>query len=326
MCHCSHQQDYRREQSGLTEVPWDIPDGTKRVFLRYNSIKKLKADTFSHLYQCTYLALDSNAITEIDDSAFRGLIKLDHLSLSINKIQEIGANMFERLPSLTILGLANNLLNAVPYDVFQHLSNLDELWFARNQIAAVMSENFSELHKLQELILRSNNLIVISGDMWIGLESLTYLDLYENKITVIEKGGFANLPMIEHINLMVNKLSTLSPDAFCLSQHIHPTAQPSKLTLLLEDNDMFCNSSLCWLKEAESNGLITLSYLPELDFSPYRVECVNFPDAEWDEVVLDCMDVGECMSMSLNIKTPFHNLQKINFKECSSKITVECCC
>ena len=201
--------------------------------------------------------------------------------------------MWEGLPSLKILGLADNYLTAVPHGCFQNLVNLVELWFARNQIPTVEPENFSELGKLQELILRDNSLVQIRGDMWIGLESLTYLDLYENKITVIEKGGFANLPMIEYINLRLNKLSTLSPDAFCLSPYPHPTAHPSKLTLLLDGIDLFCNSSLCWLKEAENNGLITLSEeLPLFDFSPYRVECANFPDARWDDVLLDCVDVG----------------------------------
>ena len=290
MCHNSYEQDYRRRRGGLTEVPSGIPGGTRRVILHYNNIKELRADQFSHLHQCTYLDLGWNSISVIEAGAFRGLIKLELLSLTGNKLQEIRADMWEGLHSLTLLDLPDNRLTTVPYGCFQHLLNLNILWLARNQFPAVMSENFSELGKLQELILRTNSLTVIRGDMWIGLESLTFLDLYENKITVIEKGGFANLPMIEKIELRNNKLSTLSPDSFCFSPSPHPTAQPSQLTLLLDGIDLFCDSRLCWLKEAETNGLITLTEF--FDFSRYRVECVNFPDVYWDEVALNCTNVG----------------------------------
>ena len=262
------------------------------MFLQYNTIKELRADTFSHLYQCTYLNLYSNSISVIEAGAFRGLIKLEKLFLDINKIQEIRADMWEGLPSLKILGFSDNYITVVPKVSFQTLFNLVVLDFNRNQFPTVEPENFSELGKLQELLLRANDLTVIRGNMWIGLESLTYLDLYENQITIIEKGGFTNLPLIEKIEFRNNKLSTLSPDAFCLSPYIHHTAHPSKLTLLLDGIDLFCKSSLCWLKEAENNGLITLSEEPEFDYSPHRVECVNFPDVDWDEVVLDCLDAG----------------------------------
>ena len=290
MYHNSYQQDYKPNVGGLTEVPSDIPEETKRVFLRHNNIRELRADQFSHLYQCEALYLGWNSISVIEAGALRGLTKLGTLELVDNELQEIRADTWEGLSSLSVLDFTINYITAIPQGCFQHIPNLTRLWFKNNQIPAVMSENFSKLSKLQELILRGNNLMIIRGAMWIGLESLTYLDLYENEITVIEKGGFSNLPMIEKIELRNNKLSTLGPDAFCLSPYPHPTVNPSQLMLLLDGNDLFCNSSLCWLKEAENNGLITLT--EDIDFSHYRVECVNFPDVYWDEVVLDCMDVG----------------------------------
>ena len=200
--------------------------------------------------------------------------------------------MWEGLPSLKILGLADNFLSIVPHGCFQNLFNLVELDLNRNLLPTREPENFSELGKLQLLWLRENDLVVIRGNMWIWLDSLTHLDLYENKITVIERGGFANLPMIETIVLNRNKLTTLSPDAFCLSSFPNPTVPPLKLTLLLDDVYLARNSSLCWLKEAEKNRLITYAPEPDPYSWPHRVMCVNFRDVPWDDVVLDCMDVG----------------------------------
>ena len=76
MCHNSYQQEYRR-RDGLTEVPLDIPEGTRRVILDYNNIQELRADTFSHLHQCTFLNLQLNSISVIEAGAFRGLINLN---------------------------------------------------------------------------------------------------------------------------------------------------------------------------------------------------------------------------------------------------------
>ena len=246
----------------------------------------------SHLSQCKFIDLGENSISVIQAGAFRDLLKLEHLSLDNNKLQDVRADMWEGLSSLRTLGLSDNHLTVVPCGCFQHLPNLnDEMWFARNPIPTLKSGIFSELGKLPRLILREMDLTVFRGDMWIGLKSLTYLDLYENKITIIERGGFANLPMIEKIELRNNKLSTLSPDAFCLLTYPNPTVQPSKLMLLLDGIDLVCNSSLCWLQVGEQSGLITL-YEHQIFYSRYRVECVNFPNVPWDEVMLDCMDVG----------------------------------
>ena len=226
----------------------------------------------------------------IETGAFRGLIKLQFLDLADNELQEIRPDMWEGLPSLRKLNFFGNHLTSVPCGCFRHLINLDdELMFTRNPIPTLEPENFSELGKLPWLILRQMDLTVIRGDMWIGLKSLTYLDLYENQITIIERGGFTNLPMIEMINLRNNMLSTLSPDAFCLSTSPNPTVQLSKLKLLLDGIDLICNRSLCWLKVGEESEFFTLH---EFDWADHPVECVNFPGVPWDEVVLDCVDVG----------------------------------
>ena len=54
---------YRGTRRGLTEVPDDIPDDAKEVFLGSNDITEIKANAFSNLANCTHLYLARNKIS-----------------------------------------------------------------------------------------------------------------------------------------------------------------------------------------------------------------------------------------------------------------------
>ena len=64
---------FYRTDSGLDEVPSDIPPEATEVYLQDNKITELKTGTFSHLMQCTKLYIYSNSITTIEGDAFSGM-------------------------------------------------------------------------------------------------------------------------------------------------------------------------------------------------------------------------------------------------------------
>ena len=65
-------RDFYRTESALAQVPDDIPDDAKEVYLTNNAISTLSAGAFSGLSQCTDLDLTDNSISTIDKGAFTG--------------------------------------------------------------------------------------------------------------------------------------------------------------------------------------------------------------------------------------------------------------
>ena len=51
---------YYKMALGLIEIPTDIPEDSIEVYLSYNNITKIKANTFSRLANCTRLFLQRN--------------------------------------------------------------------------------------------------------------------------------------------------------------------------------------------------------------------------------------------------------------------------
>ena len=78
---------YNGDNSGLTDVPEDIPAQTVVVHQEYNEITFIRANNFQSLSTCTKLYLSSNRISEIQIEAFKGMIHLKYLFLSWNNIK-----------------------------------------------------------------------------------------------------------------------------------------------------------------------------------------------------------------------------------------------
>ena len=71
--------------------------------------------------------------------------------------------------------------------------------------------------------------------MWQGLNSLKQLRLWHNLISYIEPGSFESLSKLEGLYLHNNRLTTLE-------QNVFGTLIPQKLTLILSDNPLVCDS------------------------------------------------------------------------------------
>ncbi|XP_077595091.1 leucine-rich repeat-containing protein 3B [Stigmatopora nigra] len=87
---CSNQR--------LTEIPRDIPNDTRRVYLDFNLLTSVPADAFAGLPQLAELDLSHNDISQLQPGAFRGLSSsLRFLDLSANKLVHFDADSFEGL-------------------------------------------------------------------------------------------------------------------------------------------------------------------------------------------------------------------------------------
>ena len=143
--------------------------------------------------------------------------------------------------------------------------------------------------------------------MFLGLPFLEKLNLNDNSINNIKPGSFARMSKIMVLDSGKNNISNIAPETFTeqtlsklhlhgnqlttLERNIFGSQHPTNLTLLLSDNPLQCDSRICWIKEAERGGWITLN-IPLSDSSWSKPNCANYPDVDWDNIKLSCSVEG----------------------------------
>ncbi|XP_007907598.1 leucine-rich repeat-containing protein 3B isoform X1 [Callorhinchus milii] len=108
-CYCQDPDKHiiRCSRMKLKEVPKDIPNNTRVLFLDYNEITSVPNDAFKDLHHLVELNLSNNLIHKLETHAFRGLNEsLTVLSLSNNKLQTVKGEVFNKLKA--DITLSNN--------------------------------------------------------------------------------------------------------------------------------------------------------------------------------------------------------------------------
>lgn len=109
-CYCSDSdtngKTVRCSNLQLTELPRDLPNDTRRVYLDYNALKKIPMNAFAALPHLVELDLSHNELTQLEPGAFSGLGSLKFLDLSSNKLVNFNAEPFEGLRARA--NLSNN--------------------------------------------------------------------------------------------------------------------------------------------------------------------------------------------------------------------------
>ena len=204
------------------------------------------------------LTLDNNYISNIDDDSFKHLVQCTKLWLHYNKLYCITEGLFKRLGALKILLLSHNDIVKINSGSFCHLTVCIDLW------------------------IDNNNLSKITENMFHGLQSLELLYLHCNDISYIQLGSFTNLYQLKELHLHQNKLTTLAKDTLPIPHHI-------RLALLFWDNPLQCDNKMCWVKQGEEDGWMTL--ISDVHSKP---DCQGI---HWHDVIITCtvtaMHIGQ---------------------------------
>ncbi|XP_028853210.1 osteomodulin [Denticeps clupeoides] len=145
------------EHNDLEEVPPSLPKTIQRLYMGFNRISKVSADTMKGLSSISILDLCNNRLTDagVKGKILSGMKNLQQitmcgnklksmpsdlptsvlqLSLENNSIASIPEGYFRKTPHLMSIRLSYNKLKSVPYTVF-NLSNLMELNLGHNQLS-----------------------------------------------------------------------------------------------------------------------------------------------------------------------------------------------
>ena len=205
-------QTYRNSNVGLTVVPTDIPDGTRRIELHYNDIRIINDSSFSFIdvSVVTDLYLYNNKIESISKGAFTGFTSLESLYLSNNKLSELELNCND-LPNLNRLDLQYNLLIAVPA-FYGSCSSLETLLLSYNDIDKTTVNDFENITYIRSITLKSNKLEDFQSfhGSAISMSRTSEVLLSNNKLTVINARTFDGFDNLYCIHIYYNKMKYFS--------------------------------------------------------------------------------------------------------------------
>ncbi|XP_010892821.1 leucine-rich repeat-containing protein 3B [Esox lucius] len=101
-CYCSESdgdgKTVRCSNLRLTEIPQDLPNDTRRIYLDFNLLTEVPSNAFLDLPLLSELDLSNNELARLEPGAFRGLgTSLTFLDLSSNKLVNFNPEAFEGL-------------------------------------------------------------------------------------------------------------------------------------------------------------------------------------------------------------------------------------
>ncbi len=203
-----------------------------------------------------------------------------------NTIHTLRANDFIHLTHCTELWLSYNEINEIQVGAFTGLTALEVLDLEKNKITIIEPGTFSGLTALRRLYMNHNVISEIQSGLFTGLTALEDLSLSGNNISHIEPGTFSGLPALTWLSLHSNALTTLPWTVFGSVGNPGNINHPARLVFSLSGNPLRCDTSLCWIKQAEQEGWLEWSFS---NYDPdYDPECSNYAGTDWPDVNLDC--------------------------------------
>lgn len=210
----------------LQTIP-NIPSHIQQVYLQFNEIEAVTADSFMNATHLKEINLSHNKIKspKIDHGVFAKLPNLLQLHLQYNSLEEFP---FPLPRSLERLLLGYNEISRLQTNAVDGLVNLTMLDLCYNHLDAstLQDKNLAKMEKLMQLNLCNNRL----ESMPPGLpSSLMYLSLENNSISSIPENYFSELPKLHALRMSHNKLQDIPYNIFNLSNLIELNVGHNKL-------------------------------------------------------------------------------------------------
>ena len=162
--HISIEHNELRTLTRNTSI--DFPKGIERLYLQYNKIEYLKADTFINS-TIKSLSLDHNNISCIENGNFN-LPHLRELYLKYNRLWVINNGTFRSFKSLEYLDLSINNITKIEEGSFKNLVNLCNLYLSGNPIKKLEKGALQGLRNYKEcyVFLSGVPIEFIHGDVF----------------------------------------------------------------------------------------------------------------------------------------------------------------
>ena len=250
---------YYKTNTGITEVPTDIPDRARDVYLTDNRIVTITTGAFSNLSLCTGLYLDHNEISEIRRGMFDGLVSLVKLSLTWNRIRQVEPGSFRSLTRCVTIMLIGNQLTEVNPGTWEGLESVEFLYLNYNRIKRLQTGAFvnpgnqtEELRSLKRLLLMHNDLETIESRAFYGLENCEELSLTIENSTQIKPGAWGGLMSLQWFS--AGGIRNITVDMFRGLTHAHAISLSYNDIVTIETG-AFADMTRCEYLDLAANNL-----------------------------------------------------------------------
>ncbi|CAG9811907.1 unnamed protein product [Chironomus riparius] len=250
------------------------------VFLVFNQITSVPANTFANSPRLEYIELSRNRISELNENSFTGTA-LSFVAIDYNELSSFDQNWFTSINgTLRHLEFMQNRIEELEPNAFGNLRELRELIFNYNTLTSGIADAaFDGLNNLESLSLSRTGITSISPAWFSTLSSLRAFYAVGNEITELVNGTFNSLTNFRELYLNGNRIRVITSGAF------GPSARNLR-TFYISDNRIN-NVDPYWLNDAENLEYLLLAgnLCTDQDF-------LNVPAMRWRifEELRQCID------------------------------------
>ncbi|XP_070497778.1 uncharacterized protein [Chironomus tepperi] len=250
------------------------------LFLVFNQITSIPANTFANSPRLEYIELSRNRISELNENSFTGTA-LSFIAIDYNELTSFDQNWFTSINgTLTHLELMQNRIEEIGPNAFGNLRELKEVILNYNTLTSGIADTaFDGLNNLETLSLSRTGLTSISPSWFTTLSSLRSFYAVNNEVTELVNGTFNSLTTLEALYLNGNRIRVIPSGAF------GPAARNLR-TFYISDNRVN-NVDPYWLNDAENLEYLLLAgnLCTDQDF-------LNVPSMRWRifEELQQCID------------------------------------
>uniref|UniRef100_A0A3Q2CKJ2 Leucine-rich repeat, immunoglobulin-like and transmembrane domains 1b n=1 Tax=Cyprinodon variegatus TaxID=28743 RepID=A0A3Q2CKJ2_CYPVA len=121
----------------ITVIPPNFPSDTSKLRIEKTAITRIASNNFHYLNSLEFLWMSFNSLNSLNADSFRGLYNLDELRLDGNSLTSFPWEALIDMPILRLLDLHNNKISSIPASAIMYIKNITYLDLSSNTLALI---------------------------------------------------------------------------------------------------------------------------------------------------------------------------------------------
>ncbi|XP_012709570.2 leucine-rich repeat, immunoglobulin-like domain and transmembrane domain-containing protein 1b [Fundulus heteroclitus] len=124
----------------ITVIPPNFPSDTSKLRIEKTAITRIASSNFHYLNSLEFLWMSFNSLNSLNADSFRGLYNLDELRLDGNSLTSFPWESLIDMPILRLLDLHNNRISSIPASATMYIKNITYLDLSSNSLTTLPAE------------------------------------------------------------------------------------------------------------------------------------------------------------------------------------------
>ncbi|KAF7204223.1 leucine-rich repeat, immunoglobulin-like domain and transmembrane domain-containing protein 1b [Nothobranchius furzeri] len=124
----------------ITVIPSNFPSDTSKLRIEKTAITRIASSNFHYLNNLEFLWMSFNSLNSLKADSFRGLYTLNELRLDGNSLTSFPWEALIDMPILRLLDLHNNKISTIPVSATMFIKNITYLDLSSNSLTTIPAE------------------------------------------------------------------------------------------------------------------------------------------------------------------------------------------